>query len=133
MGKRSAKQSAVPAQVPAKPNTSAVSVKQVSIGPIPDAQSIEAYRAVRPDLPDLIIETWQTDAKHRRDMGNADAAVKKTLARVEVAKVVIVSLFSLGMLALAGFLAYKGEYKYAAGVVISPILIGVIDAWRHPK
>lgn len=133
MSRRTGKNRPASPQPSAQPKTPALSVQQVSIGPIPDARSIEAYRAVRHDLPDLIIETWQADAQHRRDMGNADAAVKQTLARLEVAKMVVISLFALGMLGLAGFLAYKGEYQYAAAIVVSPILIGIIDALRHPK
>lgn len=133
MSRRTGRNRPTPSQPPAQQKPSAVSVRQVSIGPIPDARSIEAYRAVRPDLPDLIIATWQADAQHRRDMGNADAAVKQRLACVEIAKMVVISVFALGMLGLAGFLAYKGEYRYAVTIVVSPIIIGIIDALRHPK
>ena len=104
---------------------------QVSLGPIPSASSLEEYRTVREDLPNIIINTWQEDAKTRRDSIKTDASIKKGFALLEYIKVAVVAIFAFGMLGFAFYLALQGQYKYAVGVVVSPILVAIIDAFRH--
>ncbi len=43
-------------------------------GPIPDASTLEGYRRVRADLPDLIIDEWLKEAAARRAKAAADKA-----------------------------------------------------------
>lgn len=106
-------------------------------GPIPDARTFLEYRAVREDLPDLIIEEWKKEGQARREAQKKELDIReqavKGHSRREFAKTVIVGLFAMGMLGIAGWLAYEKQYELTAAIVASPLLIGIIDAFRQGK
>lgn len=106
-------------------------------GPIPDARTFLEYRAVREDLPDLIIEEWKKEGQARREAQTKELDIRdwavKGHSRRELIKTIIVGLFALGMLSIAGWLAYEKQYELTAVIVTSPLLIGIIDAFRQGK
>lgn len=106
-------------------------------GPLPDAQSFLEYKNIRADLPDLIISEWIKESETRRILQNKQISIQeKELSQkhvLECWKLVVVSVFCIGMIGIAGWLAYKGAYPAAASLMSLPAIIGVIDAIRNSK
>ena len=81
-------------------------------GPIPDASTLESYRMVRADLPDLIIAEWLKEADARRALANREIslaereiALKERISgnvnRLEVFRLTLGGTFLFGALLLA--------------------------------
>lgn len=123
MGRKSRRKKALPVATKSTTNSSSVSVEMFKShhGPLPSAETFNGYKQVREDLPDLIIEEWLKEGDTRRTYAVA-------YTRREAAKLVIVAIFSLGLLCLSGWLAYKGEYGYAVSVAVSPFAAKILGS-----
>jgi len=46
-------------------------------GPIPDARALEAYRRIRKDLHNIIIQQWLDESSHRRKIEEEQISIQK--------------------------------------------------------
>ncbi|MBQ7609081.1 MAG: DUF2335 domain-containing protein [Desulfovibrionaceae bacterium] len=134
MGKNKRKKPYLPSQH--KPQTSAevklsATKATVSVSPIPSAEELASYDKIRPGLLELIINDWQENSKCRRTTTEKGMRAKERALFLDSVKTAAVVFFMLGLLSLAAYLAFNGEYELASAVVLSPLLIGIIDALKQ--
>ncbi len=99
-------------------------------GPLPSPESIEAFRAVSPDLPDKIIYEWQEEAKHRRAL--EEQVVKSDISDRKWARI-SAFLFSIVALSVAAYCASIG-LEVAASIIGGSTIASVVAAmlyWRN--
>lgn len=105
-------------------------------GPIPDASTLEGYRSVRPDLPDLIIEEWLKEAEARRALAAKEAAIAEreislkeniaeNLNRLEWGRLIFGSVFVFAALGASVWLAYH-DYTESAIFISSVLIVGTV-------
>lgn len=105
-------------------------------GPIPDARTLEGYRSVRPDLPDLIIEEWLKEAEARRALAAKEAAIAEreislkeniaeNLNRLEWGRLIFGSVFVFAALVASVWLAYH-DYTESAIFISSVPIVGTV-------
>ncbi len=105
-------------------------------GPIPDARTLEGYRSVRPDLPDLIIEEWLKEAEARRALAAKEAAIAEreislkeniaeNLNRLEWGRLIFGSVFVFAALGASVWLAYH-DYTESAIFISSVPIVGTV-------
>lgn len=108
----------------------------VTSGPIPDAHTLEGYRSVRADLPDLIIDEWLKEAETRRMLASKEAdiaereislkeSVAKNLNRLEWGRLIFGSVFIFAALGVSAWLAYH-NYTESAIVISSVPIVGTV-------
>ena len=108
-------------------------------GPIPDASTLEGYRRVRADLPDLIIDEWLKEAAARRELANREAslaereiALKETISgnvnRLEIFRLILGGMFLCGALLLAWWLASKDHPETALAIAALPVVGAIASA-----
>ena len=110
-----------PAKIPSQNcaiTTEVQSLKKFE-GPLPSPETFIEYRAVKTDLPEIIINEWLKEGETRRTYARSFQAR-------EAVKIAITDIFALGMLAIAGWLAYKEQYALACGVVVSPLAAKIL-------
>lgn len=111
----------------------------ISSGPIPPASSLVEYRAVRDDLPDLIITEWIKEADTRRDLARREfdlternialaEKMSKDINRLEYARLIVATLFSGGVLWLAWWLASNNHIETAIIIAALPVLAAIASA-----
>lgn len=105
-------------------------------GPIPDARTLEGYRSVSPDLPDLIIEEWLKEAEARRALAAKEAAIAEreislkeniaeNLNRLEWGRLIFGSVFVFAALGASVWLAYH-DYTESAIFISSVPIVGTV-------
>lgn len=105
-------------------------------GPIPDARTLEGYRSVRLDLPDLIIEEWLKEAEARRALAAKEAAIAEreislkeniaeNLNRLEWGRLIFGSVFVFAALGSSVWLAYH-DYTESAIFISSVPIVGTV-------
>lgn len=105
-------------------------------GPIPDARTLEGYRSVRLDLPDLIIEEWLKEAEARRALAAKEAAIAEreislkeniaeNLNRLEWGRLILGSVFVFAALGSSVWLAYH-DYTESAIFISSVPIVGTV-------
>lgn len=108
-------------------------------GPIPDASTLERYRHVRADLPDLIIGEWLKEAEARRkladkeaDLAEREVAIKETISsnvnRLEIFRLILGGMFLCGALLLAWWLASKDHPETALAIAALPVVGAIVSA-----
>lgn len=112
---------------PVSPTTVAIRAERQTIekfsGPLPSPDMFVGYREVKPDLPELIVAEWLKEGETRRQYARA-------YQLREAVKLGIVGIFSLGMLALATWLIYKGRYELGVTVLLSPLVAKILGSLR---
>lgn len=122
--------------------TSVTSVSQkatFTVGPIPPAASLEEYRSVRPDLPDLIIGEWLKEAESRRELERREFAlaernlalkekISRDINRLEYFRLGFGILFSCGALLLAWWFASNNHIESALAMSALPVIAAIASA-----
>lgn len=135
MGKNKRKRTYLPERREQKTSSIKLSASKttVSVSPIPPANELEAYNNIRPDLGSLIIQDWQENSKTRRSILDREMKVKEKALLLDTFKVVAVIVFMITMLGLSAYLAYNKQYELATMIILSPLLIGIIDAIKQKR
>ena len=135
MGKNKRKRTYLPEKREQKTSSIKLTTSKttVSVSPIPPANELEAYSNIRPDLGSLIIQDWQENSKTRRSILDREMKVKEKALLLDTFKVVAVIVFMITMLGLSAYLAYNKQYELATMIILSPLLIGIIDAIKQKR
>lgn len=129
-------------RIPNKVSQSATLVQHqstITVGPIPPASTLEEYRSVRADLPDLIIEEWLKEAESRRaftskefEITERNAAFKEKISsdlnRLEYARLFLGGLFYFGSLWVAWQLASNNHLESAIAIAALPVVAAIAGA-----
>lgn len=94
-------------------------------GPIPDARTLEGYRSVRPDLPDLIIEEWLKEAAIAEREISLKENIAENLNRLEWGRLIFGSVFVFAALGASVWLAYH-DYTESAIFISSVPIVGTV-------
>lgn len=94
-------------------------------GPIPDARTLEGYRSVRLDLPDLIIEEWLKEAAIAEREISLKENIAENLNRLEWGRLIFGSVFVFAALGSSVWLAYH-DYTESAIFISSVPIVGTV-------
>lgn len=106
-----------------------VEVHQSWQGPLPDPDSLEAFRQIVPDAPERIIKQWELEAAHRREyeMTALNGAIERDRVGQGAAIVFALSALVAGVIAL-----FLGHPAFATAIVTTTI-VSVVGAFLYQR
>lgn len=112
-------------------NNFSITQHRVSIGPIPDPETLTHYEQLLPGSAERIITRWEEQGKHRM------ALEKKVVnSGVMLAYFGLASAFILGLVGVAGgiWLIHEGKDGYGLAAIITSLgALGGVYIWGKSK
>ena len=95
--------------------------QEAYFGPIPDPDTLKRYGEVMPNLPERIVQSWETEQTHRREH---ERALVETSQKIDKRSQWFAFILSLLALFIAAYAVYDGQYLYGILFGAVPTLLG---------
>lgn len=98
-------------------------------GPLPPPAALQAFEDISPGSAAKIIDEFQHEAAHRRDMDRRAATFATTEGLIGQVSAIV---FALGGLGVAAYAAFVGA-EWVAGIIGGGVIVSGIIALRGQK